>query len=154
MFLLNALLNQYSFVGGIFWWSNQKKTQKWAELYCRTSNIYIWLQTLWSSQIEKSNYISYFIMISNMFEYQYNFIFHLSMGSKKHNIWKKLEIFMSNRAFSCRTSVIIHHLLLRSVHACLYAYVSIAANIYCLPLAMCVKINNTRNTNTWLMFTL
>ena len=79
--------------------------------YCRTSNIYLWLQTLWSSQIEKNKYISYVIMISNIFEYQYNFIFH----------WKK---FLKGRCvcvcvcggggggghvFLCRTGVIIIH---------------------------------------------
>ena len=64
----------------IIWWSNQKKTQKLAELYSRTFR-YLCLQTLWSSQTENNNYISYFITILNTFEFQNNFIFHFSMGS-------------------------------------------------------------------------
>ena len=65
------------------------------------------------------------MMMLNIFEYQYNFVFHFSMGSWKQNIWIKLEkislrgrgmfdngngnwcmlgrAFVSNRTFLCRT---------------------------------------------------
>ena len=62
-------------------------TQKFAELYCRSRCIYLWLQALLSSQIEKNNYISYFIMISNIFEYQYDFIF-ISRWELKNKIYE------------------------------------------------------------------
>ena len=132
----------------------RKKTQKLAELYCRTGNMYVWLQTLWSSQIEKNNYILCFIMTLHIFEYQYNFI-SVSLWALKNTIfeqkmekkppkkggrmfdngngkWRMLGrvffcqtghfcvktcilvekpgIFVSNRAFLCRTSVIMYHI--------------------------------------------
>ena len=71
---MSASLNQHSYVRVRFQWSNQKKTQKLAESYCCACNIYLWLQALWSSQTEKNNYIWNCIMISNIFEYQYNVI--------------------------------------------------------------------------------
>ena len=46
--------------------------------YCRTGTIYLWhtsMQTLYSSHwIEKDIYITHFIVISNAFEYKYNFL--------------------------------------------------------------------------------
>ena len=54
---VECILNQHNYVCVIFWWRKQKKMQNVAELYCHASNIYLWLQTLWSSQMEKNNYI-------------------------------------------------------------------------------------------------
>ena len=104
----------------------RKKTQKLAELYCRTGNMYVWLQTLWPSQIEKNNYILCFIMTLHIFEYQYNFIF-VSLWALKNTIfeqkmekktskeggrmfdngngkWRMLDrvFFLSNRVFLCQ----------------------------------------------------
>ena len=66
--------------------------QELAELYCRTGSISLWLQTFWSSQTEKNSYISNFIMISNIFDHQYNFIFSLWVLKNKlfEKYWKKL----------------------------------------------------------------
>ena len=71
-----------SHVRARIWCSNQKKMQKLAELFCRTSNIYSQLQTLWSSQTKKNNKISNFKIIFNIFEFiSTYFHFHFSMGS-------------------------------------------------------------------------
>ena len=50
-----------------------KKMPELAELFCHTDNRR-WLQILWSSQTENDSYIPNFIIISNIFEFQYNFI--------------------------------------------------------------------------------
>ena len=78
-----------------FWWSNQKKMQNLAEANYHIGNIYLWLQTLWSSQREKHNYISkwYWIylninIISFSFLYGFSCIFVSMPG-----------IFVSNQAF-------------------------------------------------------
>ena len=111
---------------------------------CHTGNIYSWLQTLWSSQTEKNDHISNFIMMLNIFKYQYNFIFIslwlvknknriLEQNRKKishgggvdigNGTWCMLVraclcrtghfcaepcISVSNQAFLCGTSVLMH----------------------------------------------
>ena len=67
---------------------------------CCKGNIYLWLRTWWSWQIERNNYISSFIIISNIFEYQHNFISLCVLKNK--NMWIKLEkIFLRGRGWWC-----------------------------------------------------
>ena len=137
--LVECIIELQSYVCVIFWWSNQKKAQKVAELYCRSKNIYLWMHTLWSSHIEKNNYILLLITISNIFEYQNGSIFHFSMG---FYFWIKLEKYLSEDGGGCL-------IMAMATDACGVGHFRVEPGIFVSNHVFCVS-NRAVLCRTWL----